>query len=68
MKKALSFEEASSRELRVLETFFSESRIEGVKLILEEKITIVLRIDFDEFRKNEIKFSQTEVVIISVKV
>ena len=58
----------SSRELRVLETFFSESRIEGVKLILEEKITIVLRIDFDEFRKNEIKFSQTEVVIISVKV
>ena len=42
MKKALSFRETSSRELRVLETFFLDSRIEGVKSIIEGKISIIL--------------------------
>ena len=42
IKKALSFRKVSSRELRVLETFFSDSRIEGVKPIIEEKISIIL--------------------------
>ena len=42
MKKVLSFEEASSRELRSLETFFQIRELRGVKPIIDEKITIIL--------------------------
>ena len=42
IKKALNLGEASSGKLSVHETFFSGSRVEGLKPIIEENISIIL--------------------------
>ena len=45
--------EASSRESRVRDTFFSDSRIKGVKPIIAEKITFIL-LEYHIFSQDDV--------------